>query len=162
MTFVAGQSLTASMINRALGVTVADTQNAIALTNVTGYSETFTSSNTPAAVVFTAPASGAVLIHNNAWLDHRDTGTARRTYLGWIIREGAVIGSGTVVQNAIDANAIHNNDIGEIQTGKVTLVTGLAPGEEYNVRQAGKVSTVAAVGSEGETQNRHLIVEPVI
>lgn len=155
MALAAGQRLTASLLNSLLGVTVSDTQNALANVTATGYTETFSTSNTPAAVAFVAPTSGKVLIHNSAYLDQ--SSAAARTYLSWILRTGASIGSGTVVQSAIDANAIENLSDADATIGRTIMVSGLTANSSYNIRQAGRVTS-----GTGEYQNRHLIVEPVV
>lgn len=155
MALAAGQRLTASLLNNVLGVTVSDTQNALANIAATGYSETFTTSNTPAAVVFVAPTSGKVMVHSSAYLD-QSSATAR-TYLSWIIRTGGSIGSGTVFLFAGDAQAISNLNTDDITVGRGYLISGLTPLATYNIRQAGRVTS-----GTGEFQNRHLVVEPVV
>lgn len=138
----------------ATGATVDDFEPALANFTGTSFTETFTTSNTPAAVVFVAPPSGKVLIHMRSWLDNNLT--ASRTYLGFVIRTGAVIGSGTVFTAASDDRAIHNSSAEDIECGATFYVSGLTAGASYNVRNAGRVTA-----GTGESQNRELIVEPV-
>jgi hypothetical protein len=156
MAFAAGQRLTAQLLNSALGATVGDTQATLAnFTIATGsYTETFTTSNTPAAVAFVAPTSGIVLIHNRSWLDN--SGATARTLMSFVVRTGSTVGSGTTFLAASDARAIHNTSADDIECGATFRVTGLTPGAAYNVRQAGRVTS-----GTGESQNREIIVEPV-
>lgn len=153
--FAAGLRVTAQLFANAFGAIVSDTENALANVAATAYVETFTTSNTPASTAFVAPSSGRVLIHNSAYLDN--SSAAARTYLSWILRTGAVIGSGTVIQVAADSTAIENLSTDDATVGRAYLVTGLTPLGSYNVRQAGRVTS-----GTGEFQNRHLVVEPVI
>jgi hypothetical protein len=138
----------------ATGATVQNFQAALANFTGTSYTETFTTSNTPAAVAFVAPPSGIVLIHMRSWLDNNLT--AGRTYVGWVLRNGAVIGSGTTVLAANDARAIHNSSAEDIEAGATFYVSGLTAGNSYNVRNAGRTTS-----GNGESQNRELIVQPI-
>lgn len=155
MVFAAGQRLTAQLLNDAFGAVESDTQNALANVSATSYTETFTTSNTPASRVFTAPTSGMVIVHNSAWLDN--SSALARTYLGWVLRTGGTLGAGTTVLAADDHRAIHNLSTDDITAGRAYLVTGLTAGNSYNIRQAGRVTS-----GTGEFQDRHLIVQPVI
>lgn len=155
MAFTADQRFTATLLNRTLGASVADTQNALANSSVTaGYNETLDTSPTPCAVVFVAPESGSVLVHNSAWLDSNGNS---RTYLGWVARTGGTIGDGTFVQVAQDEDAISSVTVNDITAGRTTILSGLTPGDTYNIRQAAKVSA-----GIGEYQDRHLAVQPVV
>jgi hypothetical protein len=57
------------------------------------------------------------------------------------LAEGNVIGSGTVVLVATDSRCIESANQGRIQAGNYFPVTGLTPGDEYNVELQYKVST---------------------
>lgn len=138
----------------ATGATVQNFQPALANFATTGYTETFTTSNTPAAVAFVAPPSGVVLIHLRSWLDNNLT--AGRTYLSWVLRTGSTIGSGTVFLAASDARAMHNMSAEDNEYGATFYVSGLTAGNNYNVRNAGRVTS-----GTGESQNRELIVQPI-
>jgi hypothetical protein len=138
----------------ATGVTVQNFQAALANFTGTSYTETFTTSNTPAAVAFVAPPSGKVLIHMRSWMDNNLT--AGRTYLSFIIRNGGVIGSGTTFLAASDARAIHNMSAEDNEYGATFFVSSLVAGNSYNVRNAGRVTS-----GTGESQNRELIVQPL-
>lgn len=152
--FTAGQRFSASLLNRTLGASVADTQNSLANRSGTTFSETLDTDNTPCAVVFVAPASGSVLVHNSAWLDSNGNS---RTLLGWIVRTGDKVGAGTAVQFAQEEDAISSVTVSDVTVGRTTMLTGLTPGASYNMRQAGKVSA-----GIGEFQDRHLVVQPVV
>lgn len=138
----------------ATGATVQNFQPALANFTSTSYTETFTTSNTPAQVAFVAPPSGVVLIHLRSWLDNNLT--AGRTYLSWVLRTGGTIGSGTVFLAASDARAMHNMSAEDNEYGATFYVSGLTAGNSYNVRNAGRVTS-----GTGESQNRELIVQPI-
>lgn len=154
MVFAAGQRLTAQLLNDTFGNTLSDTQNTLANVASVTYTETFTVSNTPASLVFTAPLSGKILVHNSAYLDN--SSVTARTYLSFIIRTGAVIGSGTVIFTGGDEQAIENLSSDDMTAGRTIRIPGLTPGASFNIRQRGRVTS-----GTGEFQNRHLIVEPV-
>jgi hypothetical protein len=136
-------------------VAVADSDTAISTTSSAAYTESWGGSNTPSAVAFVAPPSGKVIIHNSSYVDNNNA--TGYTYLSWILRNGAVIGSGTTVALANDGWALVTFGVAGSAQGRATLVTGLTGGNSYNVRQAMKV-----VGGQAESQFRHLAVEPVL
>lgn len=155
MALAGGTRLTASLLNGLFGEAQSDTQNAVAHLTSTSYIETgWTDSDTAAALTFIAPASGKVIVHNSAFVDNSTSG---RTFLSWIIRTGAVIGSGVTFFAVSDVHAIENVNVNDITAGRAYEVTGLTPGDSYNIRQSGRVTT-----GVGEFQYRHLLVQPVI
>lgn len=154
--FKAGKLVTAALLNNALGVAVASLSSASATTTgSTAYTETWTG-GTPAGVAFVAPTSGKVIIRNSAFVDNNGAATIR-TYLSWILRNGAVVGSGTTVSAANDTWAISQSETRDVMVGRSTLVTGLTPGNSYNVNQAMRTNNAANTAT---SEFRRISVKP--
>jgi hypothetical protein len=128
------------------------TDDATLSTTSTSFTETMTG-GTVLGFSFTAPPSGQVWVHNTAFVDN--TGTAR-SYQSWIIRNGSTVGSGTTFQDAGDEKSLTNLGADDVSATRTRLVTGLTPGNSYNIRHQYRVS-----GSTGQFLWRELIVEPV-
>jgi hypothetical protein len=81
---------------------------------------------------FTAPTSGRVIIAIGAAL----TGSAADTYamMGFQVRTGAVIGSGTIIQAADNNEVVANLGLSDVAASHVSLVSGLTAGDPYNVQ----------------------------
>lgn len=109
---------------------------------------------------FTAPDSGNVYVTVGGRIQNDTAGNT--TYLSFEIRQGAVIGSGTVVlapnsgQRALAAGTPSSERAG---SSRRKLVTGLTPGAAYNVRtmHAGQAATGGCT-----IFNRDLLIEPVL
>lgn len=120
---------------------------------------------TPAlGTAFTAPATGKVYITVGGRI--RLDSNSNTMYLGYEVRAGATVGSGTVVQAADNGRAIA---IGGNATGltfvfggssRRLLLTGLTPGSSYNVRTMHACQTAGTVN--GTLLNRDLLIEPVL
>lgn len=154
MAFAAGQRLTAQLLNDTFGVTVTDVQTTAGTTTSTSYTNTL-AGGTACGVVFTAPKSGAVVVHNSAFLDNSTTG---RNYLAFDIRTGSTIGSGTSFRAASDADMVASLGSNDMTMGRSVLVTGLTPGAIYNCQQAFKTSS----GTTASYSWKQLVVQPVI
>lgn len=126
-------------------------QDTSGTTTSTAYVATLTGGTT-CSLTFVAPASGAVLIHNKFYGYNGAAGT-NFTFCSPEVRAGGVVGSGTVVLAAADAEAVVTSQVGS-QTVTRHL-TGLTPGSTYNVRQLFKVD-----GNTGTFIFKELIVEP--
>jgi hypothetical protein len=83
-------------------------------------------------VAFTAPTTGRVVVHMKGTL-FNDT-AAQNTVLSMVIRAGSTVGAGAVFQAASDDQALVNSGTNPIAIGQSELVTGLTPGDVYNVR----------------------------
>lgn len=113
----------------------------------------------PAQGVFTAPPSGTVFITVDGVIENSQNGSP--AFLGWQLREGGTIGSGTAILGSSTERALRTgaavNTGGSAQAAasRRFLVSGLTPGAEYNVR------TTLWVGSSGTAfcYYRHIIVE---
>jgi hypothetical protein len=120
---------------------------------------------TPAlGTAFTAPATGKVYITVGGRI--RLDSNNNTMYLGYEVRAGATVGSGTVQQAADNGRAIA---IGGNATGltfvfggssRRLLLTGLTPGSSYNVRTMHACQTAGTVN--GTLLNRDLLIEPVL
>lgn len=153
MAFFAGDEPTAAQLN-ALTPTpvVGDAQATAGTSTSTTYTATLTGGVT-CGVVFTAPASGTIVVHNSC--DSFTSATAF-IYCSFEVREGVTIGSGTVVDAADDATALkHQTNFQTFGMTRSTRVSGLTPGAQYNVRQMFRVQS-----GTGTWLNKDLIAQP--
>lgn len=93
-------------------------------------------------VTFKAPASGVVEIIPSGHFQQNSVGGF--AYLSFELRQGAVIGSGTVVQAPLPDLALGTS--GRTSGSRVCTVAGLTPGADYNVRT---MQTTTAPGATG-------------
>lgn len=120
-----------------------------------------------AALVFTAPPSGAVKISLYNFLQLETSSTALKAIYGsFEVREGGTVGSGTVVLAASVDRSISVRCAGAgVQTSNASglsrLVTGLTPGATYNVRTMGAVSATGGL-TLAQSAQRHIIVEKML
>lgn len=122
-------------------------------TTSTAYTETMTGGS-PLGFTFVAPPSGAVMVHNSALADNSTTG---RSHQSWIIRNGAVVGSGTTFLDGDDRKSMASVGGDDVIATRSAYVSGLTVGSTYNIRQQFRVSTA----STGSFQFRELTVVPV-
>lgn len=126
--------------------------------------QAYAAGSTVLGTAFTAPATGKVYITVGGRI-RLDTNN-NTMYLGFEVRTGAIIGSGTVVMAADNARtvAVGGNGTGITYlfagSSRRLLITGLTPGSSYNVRtmHACQIATAA----NGTILNRDLLVEPVL
>jgi hypothetical protein len=103
----------------------------------TGYTGTMASGSAPPGIDFVAPPSGKVTIHyavagfNSAVADNK---TAVR------VGTGATVGAGTQVYAPNDNDMILFTGTATYRMAAFTEVTGLTPGNTYNVQMQHKVS----------------------
>lgn len=103
---------------------------------------------------FTAPESGAVVLLYAANLDN---GTAlAATNVAPVIRDGAVVGSGSTILAASLNICIRNVGTEDRRFGAHYFLEGLVAGSAYNVRLEHRVS-----GNTGTVQFRTVTVVPV-
>jgi hypothetical protein len=95
-------------------------------------SSTFVALAGDPGVGFTAPPSGRVLIGMGSAFD----GNAADTWsmMGFQIRTGSVVGSGTIVYAANDNDTCGVLGTNDAAIGRTTLVTSLIAGSAYNVQ----------------------------
>jgi hypothetical protein len=131
--------------------TETDAQGTSGTTTSTSYTETFTG-GTACSLTFMAPTSGKVRVT----LVSRITNSgANESYVSFIMREGAVVGSGDTVVDAQDDRAVFHSGTTFARQQVDYLAEGLTPGATYNVRQACRVTA-----GTGSFANKELIVSP--
>lgn len=153
-TFLAGAILTAQTLNDAFTDSQSDAQDTLGSTTSTGFTATLTG-GTACGVAFVAPTSGIVMIFNNSFVEN--SGTAR-SYCNIRVRTGSSIGSGSDVLASTDETsiAIQGSAGDDAAMGRAFRITGLTPGQSYNVQQLFRVS-----GSTGTFAWKRLSVVPV-
>lgn len=150
MAITAGQRITPL----AFGEAKSDTQTTAGTTTSGSYVETLTG-GTACGLTFVAPLSGSVMVHNTTQIDNSTS--VQTSLMSFVIREGSSIGSGTEFQAASDDDAVRNLGGNEIQVTQSVMVTGLTPGDTYNIRQAFRVSG----GATATYARKRLAVIPV-
>jgi hypothetical protein len=130
-----------------------------------GFTDTsYTAGANVCGTTFTAPTSGRVLVLWHARFETNTTGV--RATVSVEVRTGSSIGSGTVVSAASDASALESISDGDaagvgtnarMQAGMWRIVSGLTPGDSYNVRTMHRVS---GTGS-GDIFDRNVAVVPL-
>lgn len=104
-------------------------------------------------VAFIAPTTGRVLIEWAAFLDNNGANT---TFITPQVREGASLGSGTIVLAASDENALFHLNTNQLRAGCFYPLDGLVPGASYNVQLMHRVT-----GGTGTVDDREVIVTPL-
>lgn len=160
--FLALQELTAAALNdhfdedrdRLNDLEALTAVDSVQNTNGTTTSVTYTATltgGTACGIAFIAPASGKVLIHNNSRIFNSG---ANLSLCSIHVRNGASIGSGTDFLTANDAHAVAFFGSTDDRRGCAVLVSGLTPGNNYNVQQSFKTT-----GGTANFSNKSLIVE---
>lgn len=146
--FEAGQTLTTLHFTPM----VTDTQDDSYTFTITSFGVTTTGGTyNDCGSAFVAPASGKVLVLYGANLDN---GTAlASTHVAPHVRTGSTVGSGTDVFAATLAKSVRNVGTEDRTYGSSLPLTGLTPGNSYNVRLEHRVS-----GNTGTASSRHVSV----
>lgn len=114
----------------------------------------------PTGVTFNAPLSGRVMISITSYFGQTTNGN--EAIVSFSLRTGAVIGSGTVVLAASGNRAlvcgmpVNSGAPARLQATRRVAVTGLTPGNAYNVRIEFATSPAGACA----IFSREIIVEP--
>lgn len=108
------------------------TQTSSAAGSVSTTSLTYVALSGDPGLSFVSPTSGRVLVTIAAAMD----GNAADTYatMGFQIRTGAVVGSGTIIQAANDTDVVAHQGTSDLTGGRTSLVSGLTSGSTYNVQ----------------------------
>lgn len=136
--FRAGRRIVAATLNavvdaiQEIAPVIATNQDTAGTTSSTSYTSTL-SGGTACSTTFVAPASGKVTVFISARIS--DGTGADLARMSFEVREGAVIGSGTVVSTADEPRAVAHTGTSAMQAGNSFPVTGLTPGATYNVQQ---------------------------
>lgn len=134
--------------------TVTNSQDGMFTFNLTTFGiDADTGSYVDCGIAFTACTTGRAEVEFNADL-FNDT-AAQFTVCSFVVRTGSTVGSGTVFQAASDSRAIVNTGTSPIQAGVTSLVSGLTPGDVYNVRLEHRVGA-----NIGTLLRRSVIVRP--
>ncbi|HEX5120366.1 MAG TPA: hypothetical protein VFW65_34725 [Pseudonocardiaceae bacterium] len=160
MTFTAGTKVRASDLNDLADEGSATYEYANLSTTINNLAViTFTAmldgSSNSCGVAFVAPPSGQVVIR---WGANIVSGTTSSTVLtGTAVRQGATIGSGTIVDDVADADCFEVNSTTRVPGQRERQVDGLTAGNSYNARISWRNS-----GSTTSTANKPWIsVTPV-
>lgn len=138
--FLAGQVLTSGHFPP----TVSNLQTGSFTFNATTFGiDADTGTYVDCGVAFVAPTTGRVKIDFAGTFDN-DTSTAF-TIMTPVVRTGSTVGSGTTVFAASDDEAISLGGTEAARFGSHTFVSGLTPGNVYNVRLEHRVS--AGIGT---------------
>jgi hypothetical protein len=108
------------------------------ITDDVGFTHTTYATNQSCGVTFVAPASGTLIILYNAIMQSNTAGV--RILISPEVREGLVIGAGTLKFSANDARAIITPLGDYIGAGSYRPITGLTPDTNYNVQLLYKLS----------------------
>lgn len=122
---------------------------------VTGASASYAATTNIGAegTAFVAPHSGAVKITVGAFVRAITAGQA--TYLAFELRLGAVVGSGAIQVAQTSGNGCGNYNAQFVGSERTTIVDGLIPGNQYNVRMFHSTGAAGGVFS-----GPRMIVEP--
>lgn len=151
--FVPDEVVTAAKINQLNHVHT----EAVEATDQTSITSTTFAAGTPVCgLTFVATDTWAFIVLSG-YISITLTGAvARRCELGWELRDGATIGSGTVI-TAADFTRSVSIGIGstsglssEIAASNVYLQTGLTVGSSYNLRTMHRVNNTSATGFVGD------------
>lgn len=156
--YLALQELTAAQLDGDFDdleslTTVDDRQNTAGTTTSVSYTATLTG-GTACGIAFTAPPSGKVKIENNCWMFNSGNFHCLTTIH---VRNGSTIGSGTDVLASSDDEALIMLGTDDERQGCSRLLSGLTPGNNYNVQQEFKVA-----GGTGTFRSKSLIVTKVL
>jgi hypothetical protein len=130
-----------------------DIQNTSGTTTSTTYTSTLSGVGaTACGVTFVAPYSGKVVVHNGCKLSN--SSSSNFAALAFHVRTGASIGSGSDVLLAADSFAFSHTGVSAMRGGApAKLVSGLTPGNSYNVVQEFRVD-----GGTGTFVDKYLLV----
>jgi hypothetical protein len=126
-----------------------DSQPTAGATTSTSYTTTI-GAGTACGVSFVAPPSGAVFVSNELQLS-ASAGGGLFSLCTVRVCTGAIVGGGTAIVTASDTNAVQVSQNTAGATGyRRTYVSGLTPGNSYNVQQWFKVIGVNTMNSSSK------------
>lgn len=151
--FLAGQTLTPLHFTP----TVSDSEQGTFSFNSTAYGvDADSGTYADCGVAFTGPASGRVLVHFSA--EMLNSSASDFVSVSPVIRTGSTVGAGTSFLAASLDTAIHHFGTLNDRFGATVIVTGLTPGDPYNVRLEHRIGSGANTAT---IRRRTVIVEPV-
>lgn len=118
-------------------------------------------------VTFVAPPSGTVMVTVEGWVGNNSTTIGRRAYLGFEVRSGSSIGSGTLTGGAVSddragVSNIPNAGAAGFKYAYICvndLFFGLTPGSTYNVTTLVRIDNAADTGAAFK---RKILVMPSV
>jgi hypothetical protein len=127
-------------------------------------STTFIPGTTVVGTTFVAPPSGDVLVILSAYIEQSGGGNV--AVCSWTMRSGGSIGSGTAVPGAsastdrgvLAGQAVNSGAPAIAGNSHITRVSGLTPGNTYNVRVEFCTTPAGAI----TVRNRAIIVQPLL
>jgi len=129
MSFAAGQHLTASLLNNALGVLAEDTQLTAGTTTSTSYVTALTAGTT-CGKGFVAPTSGIVCVLFYSKLRNSTTNVS---LVSFRIGTGLTVDAGAEILATSDDRVIQHFGTADEAASAHHVHTGLTPGSAYNV-----------------------------
>mgnify|MGYP003574955279 CR=1 FL=1 len=132
--------------------TVDDREDGSFTFTITSFGVTATGTYADCGVAFLAPTTGRVTI---LWGGNLLNSTSASTLLAPVVRTGSTVGSGSVVLAASNPIASGMQGGSAIKGGRGHLLTGLTPGDTYNVRLEHRVTA-----GTGTISERNVIVRP--
>lgn len=109
------------------------------------FTTTRSGATSPVGVFFTAPPSGKVQVNWAGGIAGSGTGGSAFYLMGFQVLTGTTIGSGASQVAADDNKSLQVTNLvsanGERQAGRTEVVTGLVPGNSYNVSLVYRVGT---------------------
>ncbi len=128
MAVAAGQKIRASDISAATASGIQSDSGTCASTTFTG---TRTGTSNIAGTAFTAPNSGNIMV---LWSAGLSIVTGGFSTVSFQIAQGAVVGSGAIVQAASDNIQIQGTSTGETSESSFYPISGLTAGNSYNIQ----------------------------
>jgi hypothetical protein len=126
-------------------------------TDETAFSNTtYSGGSNTCGAAFVAPTSGRIAAHFYAYFESNG---AQQAYVSVALREGGVIGSGSVVEAASDTRCLTSQTANDDRAnGMYRYFSGLTAGATYNVRVEHRVDSG---GGTGDIFNRTVMVQPL-
>jgi hypothetical protein len=140
-----------------LAVDFPDAAHAEQNADETGFSNTtYGGGSNACGVAFVAPTSGRVRVD---WYAYFESNGAQQVYVSAAVRQGGVIGSGTVVEAATDTRCLTSQTAADDRAGGMyRYISGLTAGQTYNARVEHRVDSG---GGTGDMFNRTILVTPL-
>ncbi|MFE6025530.1 hypothetical protein [Streptomyces niveus] len=117
----------------------------------------FVTGSPAVGVVFTAPTTGRVRVD---WHSRFQPSSANHLQVGFALRTGSVLGSGTLLQDGLNETCLEAPPVsgpsGRVQGGMFMILSGLVPGDTYNAVTCHRM----VVGGTGTVFARSIGVSP--
>lgn len=116
------------------------------VTDIAGFTHIIFQAGSPnVGVVFVAPTTGRVRID---WHARAQPGSANHVQIGYALRTGSILGSGTLLQDGQNEKCLETPNVsgtaGRLQAAMYDIVSGLTPGADYNVLTCHRMVTAGS------------------